>query len=256
MLRLFTCGRLVINDNGGTAANTDWTLTAANASATALSGSTPVDSGASFVAGTYTLGESGPSGYTASDWSCSGGTQDGADITVGLGESATCTITNDDIQQGEGCTGTAGYWLNHPCTLDPVFEQCGLVLDINGVNVDTPDEARVVLDKGACAPCSKTSGKKITYYENPFNQLYRQILSAELAIHNCADNYANAADPAALGNTLNNAEDFLDSRTCSDGCSLADRSGTGYQNGIQFSVSLTREHSPADHRNARHSPAR
>jgi hypothetical protein len=63
---------------------------------TLLSGTTPVDSGAGFLAGTYTLSESGPTGYTASAWVCVGGTQNGSQITVSLGESATCTITNDD----------------------------------------------------------------------------------------------------------------------------------------------------------------
>ena len=51
---------------------------------------------------TWTLSESGgPSGYSASDWSCVGGTQgtgtDKNKITVGIGGEATCTITNDDI---------------------------------------------------------------------------------------------------------------------------------------------------------------
>src|SRR2546422_10629822 len=45
---------------------------------------------------TYTLAESGPSGYTAGAWSCTGGTQNGSTITVGLGQSATCTINNND----------------------------------------------------------------------------------------------------------------------------------------------------------------
>ena len=58
--------KTVTNDNGGTAAATDWTLTATGtgASPTNLSGSTPVDSGATFKADTYTLAESGPAGYT------------------------------------------------------------------------------------------------------------------------------------------------------------------------------------------------
>jgi len=43
------------------------------------------------------LSESGgPAGYTASAWVCVGGSQVGNQITVGLGESATCTVTNDD----------------------------------------------------------------------------------------------------------------------------------------------------------------
>ena len=90
--------KTVTNDNGGTAAATAWTLTATGTggSPSNLSGSTPVNSGAGFKADTYALGESGPSGYTASAWSCTGGTQNGSSITVGLGQSATCTIVNND----------------------------------------------------------------------------------------------------------------------------------------------------------------
>ena len=43
---------------------------------------------------TYTLSEIGPAGYTASAWSCDGGTQVGATIQVPLGVAVTCTITN------------------------------------------------------------------------------------------------------------------------------------------------------------------
>jgi len=88
----------VINDNGGTARASAWSLTADGP--TSFSGRGPsISSGASFVAGTYDLSESeGASGYTASEWSCLGGTQvDGDTITLGTGEQATCTITNDDI---------------------------------------------------------------------------------------------------------------------------------------------------------------
>jgi hypothetical protein len=61
--------KTVTNDNGGTALPTAWTLSATGP--TPLSGTSPVDSGAAFLPGTYTLSESGgPSGYTASAWSC------------------------------------------------------------------------------------------------------------------------------------------------------------------------------------------
>jgi len=89
---------VITNDNGGTALATAWTLNATGP--TPLSGTTPVDSGAGFLAGTYTLSESGPAGYTASAWVCVGGTQSGSQITVSLGESVTCTITNDDNAPG------------------------------------------------------------------------------------------------------------------------------------------------------------
>ena len=36
------------------------------------------------------------SGYTACDWVCTVGTQTGASISLALGESASCAITNDD----------------------------------------------------------------------------------------------------------------------------------------------------------------
>jgi hypothetical protein len=35
-------------------------------------------------------------GYSAGAWSCVGGTQSGSNITLGVGDEATCTITNDD----------------------------------------------------------------------------------------------------------------------------------------------------------------
>ena len=117
--------KTVTNDNGGTAAATDWTLTATGTggSPSNLSGSTPVNSGAGFKADTYTLGESGPSGYTASSWSCTGGTQSGSTITVALGQSATCTIVNNDnapslhliktVTNDNGGTAVATAWTLH-----------------------------------------------------------------------------------------------------------------------------------------------
>jgi|GEM_PF-3077858 len=90
--------KVVTNDNGGTALDTDWTLTANGDGANDFSGSTPVDSGAGLLADTFALSESGPTGYSASSWVCTGdGDQDDSNITLGLGEEATCTITNDDI---------------------------------------------------------------------------------------------------------------------------------------------------------------
>ena len=90
--------KVVVNDNGGTAPATSWTLSADGAGANDLSGTTPVDSGTSLKVDTFVLSETGgPAGYRASDWICVGGTQNGSNITLGLGQEATCTITNDDI---------------------------------------------------------------------------------------------------------------------------------------------------------------
>jgi hypothetical protein len=98
-----TLNKIVIKDNGGTALESAWTLTANGGTAGTLSGpgaagSTDVVSDSTFKAGTYALSESGPSGYTASAWTCTGGTQNGSSITLALGQSATCTITNDDAK--------------------------------------------------------------------------------------------------------------------------------------------------------------
>ena len=88
-----TLVKTVINDDGGDAVATDWLLAAAGP--TPISGQGGADSDVS--AGIYTLSESGgPAGYTASVWSCVGGSQAGAQITLTNGESATCSITNDD----------------------------------------------------------------------------------------------------------------------------------------------------------------
>ena len=89
--------KIVTNDNGGTKTVADFTLTADGADANDLSGTSPVDSGAGLLADTWALSETSVAGYTASAWSCVGGTQSGSNITVGIGGEATCTITNNDI---------------------------------------------------------------------------------------------------------------------------------------------------------------
>ncbi|MBE7434877.1 MAG: sortase [Anaerolineales bacterium] len=101
-----TLDKILTNDNGGATVESDWILTAtgnpatipATLSGAGAAGNTDVVSDATFDAGTYDLSETGPSGYSASAWVCAGGTQvDGDTITLALGETATCTITNDDI---------------------------------------------------------------------------------------------------------------------------------------------------------------
>src|SRR5213594_3729363 len=92
-----TLSKIVTNNNGGSTVSGAWTLSASGP--TPISGAGGASSGPNFSAGTYTLSESGgPSGYTASAWSCTGGSQSGNQITLAVGQSASCTITNDDIQ--------------------------------------------------------------------------------------------------------------------------------------------------------------
>src|SRR5207247_998083 len=84
--------KTVTNDNGGTKNTTDFTLSAAGP--TPISGAGGAESDVN--AGTYTLTETNVPGYTASNWSCTSGSLTGNQLTLALGHSATCTITNDD----------------------------------------------------------------------------------------------------------------------------------------------------------------
>ncbi|WP_370618096.1 hypothetical protein [Mumia sp. Pv 4-285] len=95
-----TLVKVVVNDDGGTAVATDWTLSADGP--TPVSGATGDDAVTTvFVgAGDYALSETGPDGYTASDWVCTNRgdpiTLDGATVTLAARDDVTCTITNDD----------------------------------------------------------------------------------------------------------------------------------------------------------------
>ncbi|WP_197517238.1 hypothetical protein, partial [Microbacterium karelineae] len=87
----------VVNDHGGTATVEDFPLTAEGpATVTGISGTDDVTNVA-VPAGSYDLSEVMVHGYAASAWTCEGGSQDGSAVSLGLGESATCEITNDDI---------------------------------------------------------------------------------------------------------------------------------------------------------------
>ncbi len=90
----------IVNNNTGTADADDWTLVADGPTDIfGVTGSTTVTN-ATVDVGTYTLSEnSGPSGYTASQYSCvknGGAAVSGNSITLADGDTATCTITNDD----------------------------------------------------------------------------------------------------------------------------------------------------------------
>ena len=84
--------KTVVNDDGGTAVASDWTMdiTGTNVSSTGFPGQEAPGVTVSLDAGAYSVDESGgPSGYVKSlSADCSG--------TIALGESKTCTITNDD----------------------------------------------------------------------------------------------------------------------------------------------------------------
>jgi hypothetical protein len=89
-----TITKTVDNTGGGTAAATDWTLSATGL--TTISGSTGAAAvtNAAVNPGTYTLAETGPTGYGAGAWSCTGGTLTGSSLVLAADASASCSITN------------------------------------------------------------------------------------------------------------------------------------------------------------------
>jgi uncharacterized repeat protein (TIGR01451 family)/LPXTG-motif cell wall-anchored protein len=100
-----TLRKVVLNPYGGTGIATAnlWTLRAQHESDSPLInmvGTLNNDASASTTSTTatagmaYDLSESGPSGYSASGWSCDGGTPNGSQVTLGLAQNVTCTITN------------------------------------------------------------------------------------------------------------------------------------------------------------------
>jgi hypothetical protein len=92
-----TLVKTVTNDNGGTKTVSDFALTASGPiTITGLTGSTAITN-RTVTAGSYALTEATLAGYTPSSWTCTGGTQTGANIAVGVGGAATCTINNNDV---------------------------------------------------------------------------------------------------------------------------------------------------------------
>ena len=89
-----TLTKAIDNTGGGTAQATDWTLSATGP--TTISGHTgdPAITAAAVGAGTYILAETGPAGYSASAWGCTGGTLTGSSLVLAAGETASCSITN------------------------------------------------------------------------------------------------------------------------------------------------------------------
>jgi uncharacterized repeat protein (TIGR01451 family) len=79
----------VINDNGGTKTAADFTMHVTNSANPADFPGAEAGTSVPVKAGSYTVSETGSSGYTASmSAGCSG--------TLALGGTATCTVTNDD----------------------------------------------------------------------------------------------------------------------------------------------------------------
>ena len=84
-------------DTGAFKTPQDWTLSAEGPRLISGPSGSPAVTNVTVAAGTYTLHESGPRGYTASNWSCVGATVTGNQLVLPLGFNATCTITNTAV---------------------------------------------------------------------------------------------------------------------------------------------------------------
>jgi len=94
-----TLVKTVTNDNGGSAVVTDWILTANGPTPISGQSGQPAVTNQNVTAGDYPLSESGgpPSGYTPGAWGCTGdGTLTNESLAIANGETATCTINNND----------------------------------------------------------------------------------------------------------------------------------------------------------------
>jgi uncharacterized repeat protein (TIGR01451 family) len=133
----------VITDNGGTHVASDFTMnvTGTNVSDSSFAGSEAPGTTVTLNAGKYSVGESGPDGYEASySADCTG------DIT--LGDTKTCTITNNDITatlqliktliKDNSGTASATDWIltAQEEGEDPIIDEAGTTND-GGVTAET-----------------------------------------------------------------------------------------------------------------------
>jgi hypothetical protein len=90
-----TLEKTVVNDEGGTAVDTDFTLTATGPETiTGVEGDSAITS-AVVAIGDYDLTESALAGYTNAGWSCTSGLSS-TTVTLAADEVVTCTVTNTD----------------------------------------------------------------------------------------------------------------------------------------------------------------
>ena len=85
--------------SGGTAVDTDWTLTGTGpVTISGLEGDSTITAKAVKV-GSYALTESGgPAGYSGSTWNCGTGRASVTSVTLALGDNVTCEVTNSAQQ--------------------------------------------------------------------------------------------------------------------------------------------------------------
>jgi Prealbumin-like fold domain len=174
----------VVNANGGKAAASQFSMKINGLAS--VSGANPFPGAESpgtnklVSPGTYTVTETGPSGYIlVPSADCSG--------TIDVGQTKTCTMLNHDIAP----RNTIGYWKNHLSQVSALLPQ-----KLGNYNVATTAQATAVFNATNCS--SSTS-------QDAIGCLAGQLLAAEL-------NLANFASPC-IQPTVNKATTFLSGGT-------------------------------------------
>ena len=164
-----TLTKTVTNDNGGTALDTAWTLSAAGPSPISGSEGDSAITNAIVSAGSYTLAESGgPADYTASNWTCSGATVTGGNqITLADGDIASCDIVNNDSNavdlsitktdsRSTYIPGDTATYVLHACNAGPATATAATISDTLPAGVTLTGAWSCVASGGGS--CSAASG--------------------------------------------------------------------------------------------------
>jgi hypothetical protein len=180
----------VVNNDGGSATASQFTMTISGVTATggnSFPGEESPGTDKVVTPGSYGVTETGPAGYAVTFSSgCTG--------TIVLGETKTCTVTNNDIAPRR----TPGYWKNHS-------EAITLGLTLGNYTVATIADALAVFDSMNC------SGSKTN---DAVGCLAGQLLATKL---NLANGNSTCIQP-----TVTNAETFLSGGTVTvDGVTTA-----------------------------------
>ncbi|MGQ0536391.1 MAG: hypothetical protein ACT4PT_09990, partial [Methanobacteriota archaeon] len=171
---LLTVIKVVVNDSGGTANVSSFTLLVdgspvANGTPTGVSAGTHVvsESGAALANYSATFsGDCGPTGL----------------VTLAVGEAKTCVITNDDIAK---VTRTLGFWQTHTAFTTSIFTtKLGGTMTLGNATHNVTLDTTGKLFGGYFASISKTSvGAKRSPLDQARMQLAQQLITAKL---NCA----------------------------------------------------------------------
>jgi Prealbumin-like fold domain len=204
----------VVNVNGGKAKASQFAM---KINGIAVQGSNPFPGAESpgtnktVNAGSYTVTETGPSGYIlVPSADCSG--------TIDVGQTKTCTMLNHDIAP----RNTIGYWKNHQSQMSALLPQ-----KLGNYTVATLAQANAVFNATNCS--SSTS-------QGAIGCLAGQLLAAEL-------NLANFASPC-IQPTVNKATTFLKGGTVTvsgktaAGLSYVGPSGTYNLNATQRAIAV------------------